>query len=169
MSDLSNDRLVVLDEPTLVWAFLSSSATFATYPRPPARSSNPHADALGVVIHHEQWGLVVAIDQLKHVGDALASTTGLPAAVVARYILALRQLTEVSGGGIVAPADDEPLDGGFPPHVRRAAHAAVWADVDALVLTDVDEALRHKVTGEIGTGRWVTGPRAFADNAPFVL
>ena len=168
MSDLSNDRLVVLDEPTLVWAFLASSSTFAGYPRPPARSSNPHADALGVAVHHQQWGLVVTVEQLKHVGDALAATTGLGAPSVARYIVAIRNLTAVSRGGIVAAAGDDPLAEGYPSHVRRAAHAAIWADVDAVVLSDVDEALRTRVMTDLGSDRWVSGPRAFADYAPFI-
>lgn len=168
MSDLTNDRLVVLDEPTLVWAFLSSSPTFASYPRPPARSSNPHADALGVPVHHDQWGLVASLEQIKHVGDALIETTGQPAPVVARYILSIRQLTGLSRGGIVAPTDDTPLADDYPAHVRRAAHAATWADVDALVLTDVDEALRAKVMVDVAAGRWVAGPRSFADHAPFL-
>ena len=168
MSDLSNDRLVVLDEPTMSWAFLGSSSTFADYPRPPARSSNSHADALGVVIHRRQWGLVVAHDQLKHVGDALAETTGLAAPDVARYVAAIAKLAAVGRGGIV-PAASEPLDGRFPPHVARAAAAASWADVDALVLTDVDDALRHKVAVTMdGEPRWVCGPRGFSDPAPFL-
>lgn len=168
MSDFSNDRLVVLDEPTMIWAFLGSSSTFADYPRPPARSSSPHADALGVAIHRRQWGLVVAHDQLKHVGDALAETTGLAAPDVARYVAAIVKLTSVSRGGIL-PAAPRPLDDRFPPHVARAIAAAAWAEVDALVLTDVDDALRRRVAASMdGDPRWICGPRVFSDRAPFL-
>ena len=160
---------MVLDEPTIIWAFLGSSSTFAHYPRPPARSSNPHADALGVAIHHRQWGLVVAQDQLKHVGDALAQTTGLAAPDVARYVAAIAKLSAVSRGGIL-PAARGPLDGRFPPHVVRAIAAGAAAEVDALVLTDVDDALRRRVASSMdGDPRWVCGPRAFSDRGPFLL
>lgn len=169
MSDFSNDWLVVLDEPTIIWSFLGSSSTFANYPRPPARSSNPHADALGVAIHHRQWGLVVAQDQLKHVGDALAQTTGLSAPDVARYVAAIAKLTAVSRGGIL-PAAPGPLDGRFPAHVARAITAGVAAEADAVVLTNVDDALRRRVAASMGGDpRWICGPRAFSDRAPFLL
>lgn len=168
MSSFSNDRLVVLDEPTMIWAFLGSSSTFATYPRPPARSSNPHADALGVAIHHRQWGLVVAHDQLRHVGDALAETTGLSAPDVARFVAAIVELAAVSRGGVLSAATG-PVDGRFPPHVVRAAAAAACAEVDALVLTDVGEALRRRVAASMGgEPMWVCGPRLFSDLAPFL-
>jgi hypothetical protein len=58
----------------------------------------------------------LARSELEYVGDALATTTGLAAPSVARYIIAIRNLTEVSRGGVVAPGADEPLNEGYPPH-----------------------------------------------------
>ena len=120
---------------------------------------------------------MVAHDQRKHVGDALAETTGLAAPDVARYVAVIAKLAAVSRGGIV-PAASEALDGRFPPHVARAATAASWADVDALVLpdvddalvlTDVDDALRQMVALAMdGDPRWVCGPRGFSDRAPLL-
>jgi len=50
VTEITAARLAVLDEHVLASAFLRSSATFADYPRAAARSTNPFADALGVIV-----------------------------------------------------------------------------------------------------------------------
>ncbi len=163
MTEIHAEFVVVFDEHVLTRAFLRSSATFATYPRPPARSSNPCADALGVVIHHPQWGLVVSEAQLQRVGHALAAI-GLPAAAVARYFKALTDLAVLSGGGVFAlPGVPATVDRSRP-EIDRVVAVAEWTQADAVV---VDE-WSTPAQGHLGDEVWFVPPRTFADHAPFV-
>lgn len=159
MSDLA-PLLVVLDAATLVEAQAYSSPTFRRWPHPPARSTNPCADALAVPLRRQQWGLALSESILLDIATVLGEVWQFPPVVIADYVDVLRSIAETSGGGIFAVPTETPFGTGVPLWMHDVARLILAVEADAAVV-------RHAKTPDAGAweGCWVSEPARFAAQA----
>lgn len=160
MSDLA-PLLVVIDAATLIEAQAYSSPTFRRWPHPPARSTNPCADALAVPLRRQQWGLALSESILLDVATVLDDVWQLPPVVIADYVDVLRGIADSSGGGVYTVPTGTPFGSGVPAWMHDIARLILAVEADAAVL-------RHpKPPLAAGTwdGCWITDPAGFAARA----
>lgn len=160
MSELA-PLLVVLDAATLVEAQAYSSPTFRRWPRPPARSTNPCADALGVPLRRQQWGLALSEGILFDVATVLDAVWQLPAVVIADYIDVLGGIAETSGGGIYSTPTETPFGTGVPPWMHDVARLVLAIEADAAVV----RRPRAPLAAGVWEGCWIADPEGFAARA----
>ena len=160
MSDLA-PLLMVLDAATLVEAQAYSSPTFRRWPHPPARSTNPCADALAVPLQRQQWGLALSESILLDVATVLEDIWQLPPIVITDYVDVLCGIAEFSGGGVYAVPTETPFGTGVPSWMHDVARLILAVEADAAVVRYPKTPL---AAGE-WEGCWIADPADFAARA----
>lgn len=135
---------VVLAADVLAAATSSTSTTWRTWPATPPGSLNAAADCLGIVAEPAEWALWLSDDLLLLVVRALLDPEygyGWASSEVRRYVTALQDIADASGGGTLRrPAA---VIGGGAPLPLRAPLDLAAATQAPLIVSDWPRLLRR--------------------------
>jgi predicted nucleic acid-binding protein len=94
---------VVFDVNVLVQAIASGNSPYLSWPSPPPTSGNPFADCLGVINDAAEFALWLSPHILDNTVRVLMTVVGTPKEEAEDYREILIEMTDASGGGVLAP------------------------------------------------------------------
>lgn len=94
---------VVFDVNILVGAAAGGNSPFRSWPSPPPTSGNAYADCLGLIVDAAEFGLWLSPHILDNTARVLTEGLKWTEDKVELYLSILAEVTDHSGGGIIAP------------------------------------------------------------------
>ncbi|MFZ2963670.1 MAG: PIN domain-containing protein [Rhodoglobus sp.] len=149
---------VVFDVNVLVNAMIGPDSSYPVFTELPPTTGNPAADCLSLIFDADEFALFTSPHILRNTLRVLVEKTRVSQGAAAKYIDALTEIVEYSGGAIIDP-----------PRTVHEVHdfednliLDLVVDVDALILVTDDTDLTELSPWR---GRPLLRPRTFVERA----